>query len=720
MPISFDNEKNIFTIDTENTKYVFQIVFDNFPVHLYYGKKENAHYKEYTSKIESFAPFYSRYGLDYLPDVCMAEYVGFDSGDYRTSSLKIKNSNGDSVTSLKYKRYCIFKGRLNLKGLPFADSDDDTETLQITMLDEVTNITVELYYTVFPSEDIISRYVKIINNGKNPAVIEKCMSLLLDLPDHNYDMISLYGAINNERNFQRNPLFFGNQSVFSRRGASSHQFNPFIALCSKEATQEKGNVYGFNFVFSGSFLDEVEVDQTGKTRVQIGLGSENFSWLLDSGEDFVSPEAVMTFSSEGIGKMSRNFHDFIRNHILPPEPFSQRPVVLNTWEACYFDIDESIMLKFAESAAEVGIDMLVMDDGWFGTRNNDKQGLGDWYANKEKFKDGLKPFIDKIKGYGLKFGIWIEPEMVNLNSELFRAHPEWCLQCRDREMMESRNQLVLDFGNAEVINHLKNQFEATFSELEIDYFKWDMNRHISQAGSLVLPTERQGEAAYRYMLGVYEFYDWFKKAFPNAMLENCSGGGGRYDLGMMKYSTMIWTSDCTLPERRMKIQYSSLLAYPATTMSCHVSNHEACKDLRNLNYRWQVAMGGALGYELNLPLASDDAKNTIKQQIKKYREYEKLIFEGDYYSIFSPFDSNYSVYCYTNKSKDRLLLTFLQNDNEQPQELIIPLNMVDNNCVYLDQISNMKYTGRLLREGIKIMTENAASNSNMWYFKKIM
>lgn len=719
MSIVFNSEKNIFTIDTQNTKYVFQIVFDNFPVHLYYGKKENAIYKEHTPKIESFAPFYSQYGLDYLPDICMAEYVGFDSGDFRTSSLKIRNSNGDSVTSLKYIGYEIFSGRLDLKGLPYADSDDNTETLMVIMRDETTNITVNLYYTVFSSEDIITRYIKIVNNSSNRAVIEKCMSLLLDLPDHNYDMISQYGSSNNERNFQRNPLFYGNQSVFSRRGASSHQFNPFIALCSKNATQNEGNVYGFNFVYSGSFLDEVEVDQTGQTRVQIGLGSENFSWVLDGGDEFISPEAIMTFSIEGIGTMTRNFHNFIRNHILPVEPFAQRPVVLNTWEACYFNIDESVMLKFAESAAQVGIDTLVMDDGWFGARNNDRQGLGDWYANQEKFKNGLKPFIDKVKSYGLKFGIWIEPEMVNPDSELFRAHPEWCLQCKDREMMESRNQLVLDFGNPEVVNYIKNQFVSTFSELEIDYFKWDMNRHLSQVGSLVLPPERQGEASYRYMLGVYEFYDWFKKTFPNAMLENCSGGGGRYDLGMMKYSTMIWTSDCTDPSRRMKIQYSSLLAYPATTMSCHVSNHKACEDLQNLNYRWHVAIGGALGYEMHLPQASDNVKNEIKQQIQKYRKYEKLIFEGDYYSIFSPFDSNYSAYCYVSKDKNRLLLTFLQSDKEQPREIVIPLNMIDDNCEYIERINNEKYTSKQLQDGIKITTKNITSNSNMWFFEKI-
>lgn len=718
MPITFDSEKNMFNIETKNTKYVFQIVFGKYPVHIYYGAKENAQIEDYKSAMYSFSPFYAEHGFDYFPDTCMAEYTGFDDGDFRTCSLKIKNANGDSVTALKYKDYRIFSGRMELEGLPFAEADETTETLEMTLCDEVTGVIVKVYYTVFVNEDIISRYVSVTNGGKNAVTIEKCMSLLLDIDGKNFDMISLYGKHNRERNYQRNPLFVGNQSVFSRRGASSHQFNPFIAICDKDANQQNGTVYGFNFVYSGNFLDEVEVDQTGHTRVQIGLGSENFSWLLESGDTFVSPEAVMTYSNSGFDTMTHNFHNFTRRHILPPEPFEKRPVVLNTWEACYFDIDEKEMLRFAESAKECGIDMLVMDDGWFGERNNDKAGLGDWFENRNKFKDGLKAFVDKVKSYGIKFGIWVEPEMVNPDSDLFRAHPEWCIQCRNREMMESRFQLVLDMGNPKVIEYLKGIFSKTFDGVSIDYFKWDMNRHLSQVGSSCLPSERQGEAAYRHMLGVYELFRWFREKYPNAMIENCSGGGGRYDLGMMKYSTMIWTSDNTHPYARIQLQYSSMLAYPAATMSCHVSNHKLCSDPKIFKYRYHTALGGALGYEMHLPNAEQAIRDGVKEQIKAYRKYEDLILRGDYYAIYSPFETNYSAYYYTNENKDKILLSFLQYRPEEEKEVILPVLEACEDAVYFDEISGVTYTGKELKAGIKIISENEENNSLMWYLIK--
>lgn len=718
MSISFLSERALFTLETQNTRYAFQLAHGKFPVHLYYGAKDDTPLKDFSSRDVAFSPVYSAYEYAYVPDLCPAEYNGSDSGDFRAASLKVRNANGDSTTVLTYRDHRVFKGRLELPGLPFAAADANTETLELTLEDTVTEVAVRLYYTVFEKEDIISRYVSIENGGEGAVTVEKCMSLLLDLPDHGYDMISLYGSHNNERNFQRIPLHYGSQSVFSRRGASSHQFNPFIALCETGSTQTAGRVYGFNFVFSGNFLDEVEVDQHGATRVQIGLGSENFSWRLQPGETFVSPEAVMTFSGEGIGKTSRNFHAFVRGHILPPEPFPQRPVVLNTWEACFFDINEAEMERFAAAAADAGVDMLVMDDGWFGARNLDNAGLGDWYVNEHKFQNGLKAFVDSIKSHGIKFGIWIEPEMVNPDSELYRAHPEWCLQCKNRELMESRHQYVLDLGNPAVLAYLKEQFSKTFHGVSIDYFKWDANRHLTQVGSVVLPPERQGEAAYRHMLGIYELLDWFIKTYPNAMIENCSGGGGRYDLGMMKYSTMIWTSDNTEPHHRIRIQHSSMLAYPAATMSCHVSDHKACEDPGERQYRWHVAMGGALGYELHLPNATEDVRVAIKEQIRTYRTYEDLILRGEYYSLLSPFETNYSAYYYTNAERSAFLLSFLQQHAEEPREVILRLPEAVAEAVYRDTVSGQEYTGKQLQSGVAVVSENSEHHSVMWHFVK--
>ncbi len=715
MSIRFDGQNSRFVLDTENSRYAFELLYGKFPVHLHYGEKKDVERKH---KVISFAPFYKEIGLDYLPDYDMSEYNGYDSGDYRAYSLRVRSGDGNSVTMLRYEGHRIFGGRMELPGLPYADEYGNTETLELSLVDDVTNVRVLLYYTVFEQLDVISRYVRIENGGKSTVYIEKCMSLLLDLPEHDYDMISLCGIYNNERSVQRVPLHFGSQGVFSRRGATSHQMNPFMALCKHDATQNCGEVYGFNFVYSGSFSNEVEVDQNGFTRVQIGLGCENFSWQLKAGDSFTSPEAVMTFSAQGIDGMTRNFHRFTRHCILPPEPFENRPVVLNTWEACLFDIDENELISFAKAAKESGMDMVVMDDGWFGQRNHDKAGLGDWFVNTDKFADGLKSFVDKIKAQGIKFGIWVEPEMVNPDSELYRNHPEWCLSCPGRERMEARNQLVLDMGNPEVLAYLKEMFAKTFDGVAIDYFKWDCNRNLSQVGSLCLPPEQQGEAAYRYMLGVYELFRWFREHFPNAMIENCSGGGGRYDLGMMKYSTMIWTSDNTTPQNRIRIQYGSMLGYPATTMSCHVSKHKLCEDPNELRYRWQVAMGGALGYELHLPNATQTVRDTIKEQIAVYRRYESLIFTGDYHTILNPFETNYSSYYYVDSKKERILLSFLQQQPEQPSTVCLPVVAADEKAIYVDELSGETFTGKQLLNGISVSTENSTNYSKMWCFVK--
>ena len=719
MYISYNNESSVFTLDAEHTRYAFQIVKDTYPVHLYYGAKENAVFDLYKWNIMSFSPYYVEHFRDYMPDTAASEYVGYDSGDFRTSSLKIKNEDGNFVTMLKYKGYEIIRGRVEIDGLPYADADDDTETLIISMADEYTNCKVFLYYTVFPKEDMISRYVKIINEGSCAVSVEKCASLTLDLPHHDFDMISLYGWHCKERNYQRRTLAYGSQNIYSRRGASSHQFNPFFALCSKNANETEGEVYGFNFVYSGNFCDEVEVDQTGGTRVNIGINEENFSWILEPGESFCTPEAVMTYSDSGIGQMSRNFHKFIRKRILPSEPFATRPIALNTWEACFFNIDETEMLRFAKAAADTGIDLLVMDDGWFGKRNDDHRALGDWFVNKEKFRDGLGTFVEKVKSYQIKFGIWIEPEMISADSDLYRAHPDWCIHCPGRERLESRYQLVLDMGNPAVIDYLKETFAETFRNIPIDYFKWDMNRHLSQVGSAVLPPNKQGEASHRFMLGTYALFRWFRETYPNAMIENCSGGGGRYDLGMMKYSTMIWTSDNTIPQDRIDIQYSSMLAYPAATMSCHVSNHEnACEIPRELQYRFHVALGGALGYEFHLPNASEELRKNVCSQVKDYRKYEKIILTGEYYSLLNPFETNYSAYYYTNEDRSEILLSFLQKTKDDGKKVILPVKEAISDAVYIDTLTDKEYSGGELRNGVTVYSDNSGCNSAIWHFVK--
>ncbi len=719
MAITYNGEDQIFCIETANTVYSFQIAYGEFPIHLYYGKKGVPYKKYEKTELYSFAPFYSRYDLDYLPDVCLSEYSGFDSGDYRTSSLHVQNVDGNSVTVLTYKGYRIFDGRYELPELPFAEAARDTQTLELQMEDTYTGLQVYLYYTVYPKEDIISRYVRLENKGNSPLVIEKCMSLLLDLPHHNFDMITLPGRYNFERQYQRIPLSRGYHSIYSRRGASSHHYNPFMALCSPDTTESAGDVYGFNFVYSGNFLDEVEVSYTEATRVQIGIGSDHFKWNLNVGEEFVSPEAIMTYSSEGIGQMTRNFHRFINQYILPEEPYAQRPVVINTWEARYFDFDEDILIQMAEQASAVGIDTLVIDDGWFGERSNDKTSMGDWYINKQKFPNGFAAYAKRLKDLNVKFGIWIEPEVVSPQSKLYEEHPEWCVQCKGRESMQGRNTRLLDMGNPDVITYLQESFLRTFENIEVDYFKWDMNRHMSQVGAMCLPIHQQGEVAHRHILGVYKLLRWFRETYPNAMIETCSGGGGRYDLGMMKYGTMIWTSDNTGPKGRTRIQYSSMLAYPASTMSCHVTNYRACEDEQELKYRYEIALGGALGYELDVLQASEQLKQNMASQIQQYREYEKLILTGEYYSLSNPYVENYNAYYYVDEKRTQILLSYIQTWGEETRRICLPISVAEADASYCEKTSGIIYSGEELQKGIFVATSTLDNYSNVWCFERV-
>lgn len=716
MSIHFDGKNNVFVLETKNTVYAIKVVNEKFLLHLYYGEKE----KFEPDRIEpwmEFSPDYQNW-RNLIPNTWQREYVGFDSGDGRTTSLRVKNKYGQSNVFLDYLGYRIFDGRLSLGDLPCADADQNTKTLEVSLIDNLTNLSVKLYYTVFADSDVITRYAVYENSGDGNLIIEKSMSLCLDLPECDFDMISLYGSWDGERSFERYPIHRGIQSIYSRRGMSSHELNPFFALVSRDSDEQNGRAYGFNFVYSGNFLNEVEVDPRDNTRVQIGLGNENFTWLLEKGESFVTPEAVMTFTDKGYGQMSRNFHKFIRNHILPPEPFDCRPVVINPWEAVWFDINEKMMLEFAENAKKTGMDMLVMDDGWFGERHNDRAGLGDWFANKNKFPEGLKAFVDKVKAYGIKFGIWIEPEMVNPNSDLYRAHPDWCIHCVDRPRLLGRHQLALDMGNEEVINYLKETFQKTFEGVSLDYFKWDCNRQLSQVGSAVLPPERQGEAAHRHILGTYKLQKWLKETYPNCFLENCTGGGGRYDMGMMKFSSMIWTSDNTVPQCRAKIQYGSLMGYPAATMSCHVSNrNNICEDEAQLKFHGDVAMAGALGYEMHLPKASQKLKDGITGQIHNYRKWENLILKGEYYPVINPFYNNYSAYYYMDEDKNEILLSFIQFAPDSGKKVLVPVKYADKNAVYTDESGN-EYTGKELINGIEFICDGTDHNSSVLYFKK--
>ncbi|MDD6095854.1 MAG: alpha-galactosidase [Clostridia bacterium] len=717
MSVFFNKEENKIVLSTAKTEYIIEILRNRFLGHVYYGRKERGYEPVYEYKLSSFTPYYEDF-YEFQPDVASTEYSFFGNGDFRCTSLKLRNGNGNSVTSFEYKCHRIFNGREPIDRMPFAEAGEGDETLEITLWDRVSECELKLYYTVFEDCDVISRHMKLTNSGKCPVYIEKCMSLQCDLRGDNWDMITLCGTYFRERMYSRAPMQPGNRSIFSRRGASSHHFNPFMGLCRHETEEESGECYGFNFVYSGNFLGEAELVAENGCRVQLGLGGENFGWKLSPGETFESPEAVMTYSDDGIGGMSRNFHKFTRDRILPEEIFENRPVVLNTWEAVGFNIDEKILLEFAGKASAYGMDMLVVDDGWFGAREHDRAGLGDWWENPAKFKDGLKAFAQRVKKTGMKFGIWIEPEMVNPDSELFRAHPEWTLRCPGRENMLSRSQLVLDMSNPCVVDYLKESFEKVFGDVPLDYIKWDMNRHLSQVGSDYLPADRQNETAHRYMLGTYDLYRWFKKRFPKVMIENCSGGGGRYDLGMMKYSHQIWTSDCTDPVWRTRIQYGSTLPYPVSTMSCHVSHPG--NSVQELEYRYTVAVNGMLGYEMNILTMEENVLNKIPGQIERYRRYEKLIKNGEYFRLLNPCESNYCSYYFTDSERKVFLLTFVQLAADcEPSKIALKIRGASPLAVYTDKLSGKSYTGQELNEGITVETTASEERfCRMWELVK--
>ena len=727
MSIFFIPDDKRFILETANTEYAFSIAYDRFLMHEYYGNKRNDKNDFFKPRIKAFSVYADSTGYDFSLTDSFLEFPFFGCGDFRNTALRLQGKNGDSCTAFDYKDYRIFKGRRSIKNTPFARPLENTETLEITMYDAVNECTLRLYYTLFPDFDVITRSFALENNSTAEILIKKAMSLSLDIAGHNFDMISLCGKYGLERFVNRSPLSIGTHTIESRRGASGHEFNPFLALAAKNTDEENGEIFAFNLIYSGSFSNTAEVDPGGNTRVVIGLGEENFKYTLAPGEVFESPEALMLYSSNGIGDMSRKMHGFIRNAIVPKNVLNKKPIVINTWESCLFDINEKTVLDFAKEAANCGVDTIVIDDGWYGQRNNDCAGLGDWYVNREKFPRGLKELGTEIKKLGLGFGIWIEPEMVNPESDLYKVHPDWCLRVHGRKPSVTRHQLVLDMCNPSVREYIKKSLLDTLGDISIDYVKWDFNRSLSEVGSYYLDASREEEAWYRYQLGVYEMLRWFRTAFPNVFLESCSGGGGRYDLGMMALSEQVWTSDNTSFEGRTLIQYGSSVAYPACVMSCHVSEPGDTDRLKKLTGKYHVALGGMLGYEFNIIETENAIKAEMLKQTEFFREVESLIKLGDLYRLVTPDqnDCEAYAYCYTASADmeeaagDRFLITYLQNRAaKQEGTFTLKIPVTDESSVYTDVISGRPYTGKELKAGITVNKSDTAEYSFIIYLKK--
>ena len=647
MSITFDEKEKVFHLTTKNTSYIMKVAKEKYLCHVYWGKKiktpdmENAQLNRATC----FDAVPDKKDRSYSLNFVCQEYPTGGGTDYRVPAIQAVFSDGSRAVEFIYDSYKITSGKPKLKGLPatYIEENAEADTLEIVLTDTLKSIKAVLMYTAYNEIDVITRSVRIINESPEQILLEKVMSASVDYETSDYDFVELSGAWGRERHIERNPLRSGIQSIESRRGASSHQLNPFFALASKNANEEYGEVYGFNLVYSGNFTAGVEVDQLFKARAYIGINDYDFSWLLESGESFQAPEAVMVYSSHGFGEMSRTYHRIYRKRLVRGKyRDAVRPILANNWEATYFDFNEEKILELAKTASELGIELLVLDDGWFGKRNSDNCSLGDWYADKEKLPDGIGGLAKKVKEYGILFGLWFEPEMVSPDSDLYRAHPDWCIHIPKRERTECRNQLTLDLSREDVCEYIISAVSGVLDEAEIDYVKWDMNRHMSELGSAGLSPERQKEMSHRYMLGLYHVMEEIVSRHPDVLFESCSGGGGRFDPGMLYYMPQTWTSDDTDAVERLYIQYGTSLAYPVSAMGCHVSavpNHQAHR-ITSLSMRGDVAMSGNFGYELDLTAFTEEEKEEVKTQIKQYKDLRTFIQSGDMYRLQSPFEGN--------------------------------------------------------------------------------
>lgn len=668
MSIRYDEANRIFELDTRNTSYRIGIADEEgFVGHIYYGQKIRP------QKCDQFlrtceAPFVpsknNRERCSFM-DTFPTEYSGNGIGDYRESCIAVKTENGSRTVDLKFVDYDIVNGKPGISGLPASFAgEEEVQTLVVHMMDGGCGIDVDLIYSVFEDEDVITRSVSVKNAGDRDIRLTKVYSACIDMDDENFEMLTLHGSWARERQIERRPIAYGKQSVSSLRGESSHQDHPFMAWMTKGTDQTTGDVYGMHFVYSGNFIAQIEKSQFDSIRAVMGIHSEGFEWLLTPGDEFVAPEVVLTYSHNGIGQMSRNLHDFYRGHLIRSKYLHQkRPVLINNWEATYFDFDTDKLLAIAKSAAEHGIEMLVMDDGWFGHRNDDATSLGDWFVNENKIKGGLKHLVDEVNKLGLKFGIWMEPEMISPDSELYRKHPDWAFAVPERTATLSRNQYVLDLSRKEVRDYVYECVHNVISSANIEYVKWDMNRQLTDIGSVEFTGDRQGELAHRYVLGVYELQERLVNDFPDLLLENCSGGGARFDPGMLYYSPQIWCSDDTDAIERLSIQEGTELIYPLSTMGAHVSdcpNHTVGRSTPFMT-RAHVALAGTFGYELDITKLPEEERKLIPEQTAMYHKYHELIRDGEYYRILS-YRENHRSDCWAVASEDKneVLVTYVQ------------------------------------------------------------
>ncbi|MGG1514491.1 alpha-galactosidase [Paenibacillus oryzisoli] len=668
MAITFDPATQTFHLQGKASSYIMQLVPPGYLAHVHWGPKvrgTNIGSLLTRRRRCSFSPSTDPNDLSLSLDTLPQEYPAFGGSDFRMPAYQVQTGNGSTVSELLYASHRIYPGKLGLKGLPatYVESESEAESLEITLSDGIIGLHVILTYTVYHDMDAIVRSVRFVNDGDTPIKLLRALSFSLDLPHAEFEELHLSGTWARERHIERRPLSAGGTVIESRRGSSSHSLNPFIALLSPEADEDHGDVYGFSLVYSGSFLAQAEVDPYGTTRVAMGINPFDFSWLLEPSEQFQTPEAVMVYSAEGLGGMSQTYHRLYRSRLCRGSFRDRhRPILINNWEATYFQFNADKIEALAVEGRMLGLELLVLDDGWFGKRDSDASSLGDWFVDAAKLPGGMADLAERVKAQELAFGLWFEPEMVSPDSELYRAHPDWCLHVPGRRRTEGRKQLVLDFSRQDVREYIVQALGGILASSHITYVKWDMNRNMTEIGSALLPPERQRETAHRYMLGLYDVLEQLTAAFPHVLFESCSGGGGRFDPGMLYYMPQTWTSDNTDAVERLKIQYGTSLVYPISTMGAHVSavpNHQVHRTTP-LAMRGHAAMSGNFGYELDLTMLSEDDKEAMKRQAALYKELRSLIQFGTFYRLLSPFEGNETAWMFVSEDRKEALVAYFQ------------------------------------------------------------
>ena len=681
---------NTFHLQGRNISYIMAVDSIGNLIHIHYGRK--LHDKDYDKTNTKYVNWAAYDENNITLENTQQEYPSYGHTDLRNPAYTVKNVDGNSISQLKYKDYTIKENYIpEIEGMPsLFIGNKSAQTLEITLEDKISGVEVVLSYSVFDDYDVILRNTRIHNISDSTIEIDSAYSANLDIAKGNYDLIYFSGGWGREREFCRSEIQQGAKiDISNARGGSGHTLNPFIMVSEHNADEDKGNVYGFSLIYSGNHSSMIECDQYGNIRVQQGINPFMFKWTLEKGESFVTPQCVMCYSENGIGGLSRELNDVYRTNLCRSKwADKDRPILINNWEATYFDFDEDKLLSIAKRAKEAGVELFVLDDGWFGTRNDDFSGLGDWTVNYDKLPSGIDGLAKKINDIGLKFGLWFEPEMVNPDSDLYRAHPDWAISVPNRISSLSRNQLILDLSRDDVCDYIITAVSDVLKSANIEYVKWDMNRPMTD-----MPYEGYN---HKYTLGFYKIMDAITGAFPNILFEGCSGGGGRFDAGVLAYMPQIWTSDNSDAAARLKIQYATSMGYPVSAISAHVTavpNHQNGR-ITSLKMRADTAYAGVFGYELDITKMSDTELAEIKKQVETDKKLRTLMRTGDFYRILSPYETNYCSWEMVSKDKKEVFFYSAKIFSvANSHDIRIKLKGLDAEAKYMDTVTGEVYGG---------------------------